>query len=183
MRLADVSSQSLVQRDSFSRAMGRVLRQTLTAPLSPMEFTMRLTRFARQVRFLPYLLQTRVVVFLTLSYFPACNVALGYSLSGSSTSDYACTALGADVKNCGSLANACPPSYNGIGFAICKSGCNLRKCSSFSLLKNFFSDPPFEIECPGGYYQYTCVSSHVHGTSFFYFRALTISLCFQTCEW
>lgn len=73
---------------------------------------------------------------------PSCKTNLGYTLSGTSPADYKCTALTTDPSNCGSVGNACPPSYNGIGFAICLGGCNL--------------------QCPTAYYQYETDSGHYY---------------------
>lgn len=78
---------------------------------------------------------TLVVIFLTTLSLSGCKTNLGYTLSGTSPADYKCTALTTDPSNCGSVGNACPPSYNGIGFAICLGGCNLRTFSYFTYIK------------------------------------------------
>lgn len=62
---------------------------------------------------------------------PACNTLLGYALTVVDGVNK-CINTSSGVSNCGGVGNACPPSYNGIGFAKCFfGGCTLECPQSF----------------------------------------------------
>ncbi|GAA5985506.1 hypothetical protein JCM10908_007002 [Rhodotorula pacifica] len=65
---------------------------------------------------------------------PGCNT--GYSPITSTSGAFACSNFDTDASNCGSLGNACPASYNGIGSATCTFGVCRIACPAGSVQRS-----------------------------------------------